>query len=71
VWDLLTNGRIEWKGNVRQLQAVVHNVARETKKEFSNNPNKNELDVRMMRRVLEKMKLLQKKESEDASTTYN
>lgn len=70
VWDLLTNERIEWKGNVRQLQAVVHNIARETKKEFSTNPNKNELDVRMVRRVLEKMKLLQKKESDDASTTY-
>lgn len=50
VWNLLTDERIKWKGNMRQVQAVADKIAREINNEGINVP--------LVKRVLEKMDLL-------------
>lgn len=55
VWDLLTDVEIQWKGNIRQLQAVANNIAREVKKEEIKGIVKS-IDVPLVKRALEDMK---------------
>jgi len=71
VWDLLTDVTIQWKGNIRQLQEVAYNVARAVKKEKTSQGMKCDIDVPMVREVLEKMNLLQRQEFNDDPTTYS
>ncbi len=69
VWDLLTDVTIQWKGNIRQLQAVAHNIAREVKEKERKGRENSDIDVPLVRSVLEKMKLMKKHESEDDPAT--
>lgn len=69
VWDLLTDVTIQWKGNIRQLQAVAHNIAREVMKKEIKGRENSDIDVPLVRSVLEKMKLMKKHESKDDPAT--
>lgn len=71
VWDLLTDVTIQWKGNIRQLQAVAHNIAREVKRKEISKGKKDdiEIDVPMVRSILEKMHLMKRHESQDDPAT--
>lgn len=68
VWDLLTHETIQWKGNIRQLQAVAHNIAREVRKEEIKGGKKRDIDVPLVKGVLEKMQLMKKYAFEDDLT---
>lgn len=55
VWDLLTDVKIQWKGNIRQLQALANNIARKVKEEEIKGMRKR-LDVPLVKLALEEMK---------------
>ncbi|HHT9126706.1 MAG TPA: sigma 54-interacting transcriptional regulator [Candidatus Brocadiia bacterium] len=59
VWALLTDERIKWKGNVRQLQAVANMVAQKATKKDK------DIDVPMVRKVLKRMYLLLGEKDDD------
>ena len=64
VWELLTDKRIRWKGNVRQLQAVAHKIAKEILKDGK----KKEINVPMVIKVLKDLKIFTCESVEDDST---
>lgn len=72
VWDLLTDVTIQWKGNIRQLQAVAHNIARKVREEEIKGGKRKDkdidIDVPLVKSVLEKMQLMKKNGSEDDLT---
>jgi hypothetical protein len=63
VWDLLTDEKIEWRGNVRQVQAVAHKVAQKVAQVLTKgNTEPAEINLLMVRRVLEEMGLVEKEQ---------
>jgi hypothetical protein len=58
IWDLLTSEKIEWGGNIRQLQAVAHKIAQEINKNKLKGRKEQEINVPMVKKILIEMKLL-------------